>query len=100
MRPCPTNGAAARAGGRVRRPVLAALGPLLLLLGLVGCRPAVAAGPRLSLPEHAHDFGQLSSNQRVEYRFAFTNAGDRPLEIADVRLEPTDAGAAAVGPDG
>ena len=39
----------------------------------VDCGKPTAHGPRLSFKELAHDFGQFSHSQKMEYRFAFTN---------------------------
>lgn len=68
-----------------------------LLVGLAACaRLGLGAtavdGPRLSFQERSHDFGQVSASRPTEYRFAFTNAGNRPLEIGDVQPEPASPG--------
>lgn len=71
----------------------ATLAVFTLLLMLAGCSPAVVTdGPRLSFQERSHDFGQVSASQKTEYRFAFINAGNRPLEIIDSRPEPARPG--------
>lgn len=79
------------------RPLLTVLGTLALVVGLSACqavpgqRPATD-GPRLSFQERSHDFGAVSASQQVEHRFAFTNTGNRPLQVDDVRLEPARPG--------
>lgn len=69
----------------------------VLLLALVGCgQPRIGAarvdGPRLTFRERAYDFGRVSASRPTEYRFAFTNTGNRPLEITDVQPEPASPG--------
>lgn len=69
------------------------LGLLALLVALVAWRAGGAStGPRLSFQEGEHRFGQISANQPLEYRFAFKNTGDRPLEIGNIRLQPANPG--------
>jgi hypothetical protein len=69
----------------------------LLAFALVACAGAAPAaarveGPRLVFQEPVHDFGELRYGERREHRFAFTNTGSRPLEIAEVRREPARPG--------
>src|SRR5258708_18048050 len=52
---------------------------LRFALGITGFGP-----PRLTFQEYQHDLGQLRSPNQVEYRFAFTNTGQRPVQIDDV----------------
>lgn len=64
-----------------------------LLLALTACAPSsVPDGPRLSFHERSHDFGTISFSQPTEYRFNFTNTGNRSLEIGDIRPEPASPG--------
>lgn len=79
---------------------LALLGALVALILPAACAPnaapganAAAAGPRLTFPERSHQFGQISYSQPTDYRFAFTNTGNRPLEVSDIQPEPTRPGA-------
>jgi hypothetical protein len=41
-------------------------------------------GPRIEFAETTHDFGKLESGKVVHWDFAFTNTGDRTLEIKNV----------------
>lgn len=82
-----------RAGSFNVRLLAIALALLVTLLALLGALVAwmgggTSTGPQLSLQEREHHFGQLSANQPLEYRFAFKNTGNRPLEIGDIRLQP------------
>lgn len=85
-----------RVGG-ASRAQLVVLGALALLIGLSACQAApgqrpATDGPRLSLQERSHDFGAVSASQKAEHRFPFTNTGNRPLQVDDVRLEPARPG--------
>ncbi len=63
---------------------------LLLLAGLVSARsdtaaPAKTSGPRIEFSTNAFNFGKIDVGQFVRHTFYFTNTGDQPLEIRDVR---------------
>lgn len=47
--------------------------------------PAAAAGPRLSLPETQHDFGQVAPGSTLDYGFVLLNNGTAPLRIERVQ---------------
>lgn len=84
-------------GGHSSRGVFALLGLLALLGSLAACGPgaigtAAAEGPRLAFQQTSHDFGQISYSQPLEYRFPFTNTGNRPLNIGELRPEPPGPG--------
>ena len=49
-------------------------------LGITGFGP-----PQLSFQERQHDLGQLRSPDQVEYHFAFSNTGQRPVQIDGVQ---------------
>ncbi|MBI2940991.1 MAG: DUF1573 domain-containing protein [Chloroflexi bacterium] len=84
---------------RTRPLALALVGALALLLGLAACTSIKIGGiggtrvegPRLSFPERAHDFGKITSSQKTEHRVAFTNTGNRPLEIRAIWSETESA---------
>lgn len=72
---------------------------LALLVGLTACDsaastsspPAAAVnGPSLSFKEMERDFGQIDYNNKMEYRWAFTNSGGAPLQVSDIKPEPLD----------
>jgi hypothetical protein len=48
------------------------------------CTSALAAAPRVSLPQNAHDFGRVSEDVELRHSFAIHNTGDAPLEITDI----------------
>ncbi len=54
-----------------------------------------AAGPQLSFKEQAHDFGQFSHSQKIEYHFAFTNTGNAALQVGEITLAPIDPASCA-----
>jgi len=59
---------------------------ILLLLLLTACSTPVTrndAGIRFN--EQEHDFGSLAPKKAVEYQFEFTNPGETPLLITDVK---------------
>ena len=77
----------------VTRPLLVVLGALAVLLGLAaytfsGIGRTGTEGARLRFEQREQDLGQISYSPRIEHRFVFTNSGDRPLRISDIRLEP------------
>lgn len=80
------------------RVVFLLLGAITLLLGLSACEPGGATsppagngnGPKLSFKETEHDFGAINYSKAMEYGWEFTNAGNAPLQINDVRAEPLD----------
>ncbi len=88
------------AGGH--RPLLVAaerLGVVVLLASLVACTvgdasnggpSAPATSPRLSFKEQAHNAGQFSRTQQIEYHFAFTNTGHAPLQVGAIQAAPLD----------
>jgi len=41
--------------------------------------------PELTFETNTHDFGKLTEGDKVEYDFRFTNTGEAPLIISDVR---------------
>ena len=80
--------------GRSMCLVAVILAAFTILVGLAACGPSrtVADGPRLSFEKNEYALGQISSSQKAEYRFAFTNTGVRPLEISEIRPEPASPG--------
>ncbi|HOC48540.1 MAG: DUF1573 domain-containing protein [Bacteroidales bacterium] len=61
---------------------------LLSLVSLAWIGPAVAGneeGPRLSFSETDYDFGILAPGDEAIHYFVFTNTGDKPLVIINVR---------------
>ena len=86
--------------GAVHRPFSLTFALLLVLALLVaaaaywrfGAGSAVASGPRLTFREHEHDFGQVTSGANLDYRFTFTNTGDRPLEVSVNQSQATAGG--------
>jgi hypothetical protein len=62
-------------------------GKRLLLSAILGCLCAfgAGAGPRIEFASTNLDFGKLEAGRVVQHDFAFTNTGDQPLEINDVR---------------
>lgn len=47
-------------------------------------RAADGGGPRIVVAEERHDCGRIEEGDEVRHEFAFTNTGDRPLEILRV----------------
>ena len=45
----------------------------------------VVTGPVIAFEETAHEFGDISQGDVVEYVFAFENTGTEPLVITDVK---------------
>jgi hypothetical protein len=43
-------------------------------------------GPVLTLEKTTHDFGDIYQGDRVEHVFKFTNTGNEPLIIQDIRI--------------
>ena len=54
----------------------------LVLLALAS---GAAAQPRLAFEAERHDFGQFNEGETVTHVFRFTNAGDAPLALSEVR---------------
>jgi hypothetical protein len=46
--------------------------------------PAAEAGPKVSVPEIAHDFGKVVEDQAMSHTFVIKNSGGQPLKIEDV----------------
>ncbi len=42
-------------------------------------------GPQISFKEEVHDFGKIKEGVVAEYEFKFTNTGNQPLILSDVR---------------
>ena len=42
-------------------------------------------GPQISFKEEMHDFGKIREGIVAEYEFKFTNTGNQPLILSDVR---------------
>ena len=45
-----------------------------------------ASGPVLTFEKNTHDFGDITQGDRVEKVFTFTNTGNEPLIISDIRV--------------
>lgn len=45
-----------------------------------------ASGPVLTFEKNTHDFGDIYQGDRVEKVFTFTNTGNEPLIISDIRV--------------
>lgn len=67
---------------------IAALSALIFTALLVFAQqaPKAAFGPVLTLKETSHDFGDIRQGDVVEHVFEFTNTGNEPLIIQDVRI--------------
>lgn len=50
----------------------------------LACVSAVAAGPRLTLPESVFNFGYCPQNSDVTHKFWLISTGDQPLKITNV----------------
>lgn len=50
-----------------------------------GIASAITPGPRIRFATPVHDFGKIKNGEVVKYTYAFTNIGDRLLEITGVR---------------
>jgi hypothetical protein len=42
-------------------------------------------GPKIKFEKESHDFGDITQGDVVEYSFKFTNTGNAPLILSDVR---------------
>lgn len=47
--------------------------------------PAKKDGPKMTFAEDLHDFGKINEGVIAEYEFKFTNTGNQPLLITNVR---------------
>jgi len=58
---------------------------LALTVGIVW---AQANGPviKFDKADLTHNFGKVKKNSKAEYKFTFTNVGDKPLVITDVEV--------------
>ncbi len=76
---------------------LYALIPVFVLLLQVGCQeqtkgpqanlvsPAVETGAAITFEKVVHDFGEVASGKRYPAEFKFTNTGDGPLKILEIK---------------
>jgi hypothetical protein len=60
---------------------------LILLIGLLFVFTANQAqqGPEITFEKETHDFGQIKEGAQPTYEFKFTNKGDAPLVLTDVK---------------
>ena len=47
--------------------------------------PSAPNGPKIQFVEMVHDFGKVVAGEVLRHTYAFTNAGDRVLELTEVR---------------
>lgn len=64
---------------------------VILLLLFVGAMSAKATaqevqnGPKIKFEEEVHDYGTINQGANGEYQFTFTNTGNAPLILSDVK---------------
>lgn len=57
----------------------------IFLLSAVVTMAQSPAAPEFKFDKETHDFGKIPQNQPVNAKFEFTNVGDEPLIISDVK---------------
>ncbi len=63
--------------------------PFVMLVSLVFAQEnnpnANVVGPKIQFEEKSHDFGEITEGTYATFVFNFTNVGDKPLLLKDVR---------------
>lgn len=66
------------------KKILAVLSVLIISLGFVWAQ--TSNGPEIKFDKMVHDFGKVKLNSKAEYKFNFTNIGNKPLVITNIEV--------------